>query len=194
MIKMSSKKPTVVFIYGYIAVGKLTIARILSKKLGYKLIHNHHINDFVNEIFDFKSDRSEIMKDHLRYYVLEHAVKEKINFISTHCYNHDFISKGGLSDPKYVRTQQRKLEKWGARFCPVFIKADRDKLMQRVSDNSRKEFLKLTNKKIMKDLLNKDDTQNHANLKNTLVIDNTNLSANTAANLIIKHFKLKKRA
>jgi len=114
--KSSSKKPTVIFIYGPIAVGKLTVAKILSKKLGYTLAHNHHINDFVDEIFNRDTYASHAMKDQLRYIVMENMVQANMNFIATHCYAHNFVSKTGLSDPKYVQTLEKKLTKLGAKF------------------------------------------------------------------------------
>ena len=48
---MKNIKSVVVFIYGPIAVGKLTVAEILSKKLGYKMIHNHQVADFIDHLF-----------------------------------------------------------------------------------------------------------------------------------------------
>jgi deoxyadenosine/deoxycytidine kinase len=62
---LKNKKPTVVFIYGPIAVGKFTVAKMLSKKLGYKLSHNHHINDFIKEVFGGSNYLSDRMKDRL---------------------------------------------------------------------------------------------------------------------------------
>ena len=43
----------VVFLYGPPAVGKLTIAQELQKKLGYKLLHNHLLISVFDNIFDF---------------------------------------------------------------------------------------------------------------------------------------------
>ena len=72
-LKKSSKnkKPIIIFIYGPVAVGKLTVAEVLSKKLGYKLAHNHALNDFVQEVFDRHSYASDYMKDNLRPYLLD---------------------------------------------------------------------------------------------------------------------------
>lgn len=187
---LKNKKPVVIFIYGPIAVGKLTVAKILSKKLRYKLAHNHHINDFVAELFDFSPHASHPMKEQLRYLVMENLVKEKINFIATHCYSHDFVSLTGLSDPKYVHILEKKLTKLGAKFYAVHLKASNEELLRRVSMNSRKEFRKLVDRKIMKELVLQKDWQSSPKLKNNLVIDNTNLSPKKVSDIIIKHFKL----
>jgi shikimate kinase len=191
--KSFDRKPVVIFIYGPIAVGKFTVAEILSKKLGYKLAHNHALNDFVQEVFDRHSYASDYMKDNLRPYLLEQAVKFKINLVSTHCYSHNYVSRTGLSDPKYVETLEKKLNKLGARFYPVHLKANDKALLKRVSGYSRKRFKKLTNKKILKELLIESykDYKTSPRLKNNFVIDNTNLSPKKVADMIIKHFKIK---
>lgn len=189
--KLSNKKQAVVFIYGPIAVGKLTIAKILSKKLGYRLTHNHHINDFVVEVFDRDSYVAHAMKDQLRYMLIENMAKAGMSFIVTHAYSHNFVSKAGLSDPKYLKTIEKKLTKLGIKFCPVHLKANKVELLNRVNKVSRKEFKKLTNKKIMEQQLSKFDWKTSPELKNNLIIDNTNISPQKVANIIIKHFKLK---
>ena len=190
-----NKKPVVIFIYGPIAVGKLTVAEILSKKLGYKLAHNHHVNDFVNEIFDRGSHISHVMKEDLRYYLLESVVKAKMNLVATHCYSDNFISTTGLSDPKYVETLEKKLTKLGAKFYPVHLRASNEELFRRVTMNSRKKFKKLASKEVMKKYLTRsgNDHQNSPKLKNNFVIDNTNLSPQKVADMIIKHFKISKK-
>ena len=185
-----NKNPIVIFIYGPIAVGKLTVAEVLSKKLGYKLAHNHALNDFVQEIFDRNSYASHYMKDNLRPYLLEHAVKFKVNLVTTHCYSHNFVSQTGLSDPKYVEALEKTLTKLGAKFYAVHLKASNQELLNRVSMNSRKAFKKLTDKKIMEKLLLENDYQTSPNLKNNFVIDNTNLSPAKVSDMIIKHFEI----
>lgn len=192
-LKKSSKnkKPVIVFIYGPFAVGKLTVAQVLSKKLGYKLSHNHLLNDFLLEIFDRHSYALDLMKDKLRSYLLENAAKAGLNVVATHCYSHNYISRTGLSDPKFVQTLEKKITKLGAKFCPVHLQASNKELLKRVSMDSRKAYKKLISKKIMlKEMLSRD-FQTSPKLKNNLIIDNTNLSAPKVASMIIKHFKLK---
>ena len=98
----SNRKPVVIFIYGPQAVGKLTVAKILSQKLGYKLTHNHALNNLLDELFTRGTYENGIMKDRLRYDLLENAVRAKINFVTTHCYAHDYISPAEFTDPKYI--------------------------------------------------------------------------------------------
>lgn len=193
-LKKSSKnkKPIVVFIYGPIAVGKLTIAKILSKKIGYKLTHNHALNDFIDGVFDRGTLTRDTMIEKLRYDLLENAVKSKISFVTTHCYSHDFVSRTGLSDPKYVESLEKKLVKLGAMFYPIHLKAEGKELLNRVNMDSRKIFKKLTNKKVMREHVLNRDWQSSPRLKNNFVIDNTKLSPQKVSDIIIRHFKIKK--
>jgi shikimate kinase len=187
-----NKKPVAIFIYGPIAVGKLTVAKILSKKLGYKLLHNHLINNIVDEIFERQSYWNSVMKDNLRFYVYKTAGEAGVSFIATHAYAHNFVSRAGLSDPKYVQTLEKKLTKLGIKFYPVHLKADNKELLRRVNIISRKQHGKLTDRKVMRELLGKrDDYKTSPKLKNNLIIDNTNLSPQKVANIIIKYFGIK---
>jgi shikimate kinase len=192
-LKKSSKnkKSVVVFIYGPIAVGKLTVANILSKKLGWTLSHNHLLNDLAYGLFKRQTFARDNLIEKFRYYLLENAVKEKVSFITTHCYAHNYISKTGLSDPKYVETLERKLTKLGAKFYAVHLKASDKELLRRVNMDSRKKFRKLTNKKEMQEVLLDRDFQTSPRLKNNLVIDNTKIPPNKVSDMIIKYFKLK---
>jgi deoxyadenosine/deoxycytidine kinase len=191
--RLLNKKPVILFIYGPIAVGKLTVAEILSKKLGFKLLHNHHINDFVREIFTHGSPESSLMKEELRYYVLEMVAKSKINAVVTHCYSDNFISATGLTDPKYVETLERKFNKYGVKFYAIHLRASDEELLKRVSMNSRRRFHKLVDKKIMKSYTTRSGNKHQTSpkLKNNYVIDNTKIKTNKVAEMIIKHYKLK---
>ena len=185
-----NKKPIVIFIYGPIAVGKLTVAKILSKRLKLKLTHNHSLNDFVDDIFTRGTFARDNMIEKLRFSLLENAIKEKISFITTYCYAHDYISTTGFSDPKYVENIEKKLIKLGAVFYAVHLKANNKELIKRVGMNSRKEFRKLKDRKIMRKISILRDWESSAKLKNQIVIDNTNLSPKKVADIIIKEFIL----
>ena len=90
------KKATIIILYGPIAVGKFTIAKILAKRLGYKLAHNHALNDFVEEIFKHGSKEGDGMKEKMRLFFYELVAKSGINAIITHCFSYNFVSSSGL--------------------------------------------------------------------------------------------------
>ncbi len=185
----SEIKPVAIIIYGAVAVGKLTIGTLLAKKLKYKLTHNHLINDLVWSIFERGTPESAPLIEKLRYDFYEKAIKSGKNIVITHAYAHDYISKTGLSDPQYLKTLEKKLEKSGAKVLFVHLRADNKILLKRVTSESRKNYKKLTNTKSLKELLTLRDFTTSAPVKNNLVIDNTNLEPKKVVQMIINHLK-----
>lgn len=179
-------KPVAIIIYGMVAVGKLTVARTLQKELGYRLTHNHLINDLVWSIFDPGTLEGNNLIERLRYELYEEAVKQGVNVIITHCYSHDYVSPTGLSDPDYLKTLEEKLEGVGARTLFIHLQADNQTLLERVQGESRHEYRKLTDVTKMLEYL--DDTnldiRTSAPVKNNVVIDNSNMSVEEVVRLI----------
>lgn len=185
-VKNKKTKSTIIVLYGAMAVGKLTVGKVLAKKLGYKLTHNHLINDLVWSVFKRNSLESNTIGEKFRYEFYETAAKSRHSLVITHCYAHDYYSQTGLSDPQYLKTLEKHLEKAGAKVLFVHLQAERQTLLKRVKNASRKKHSKLTDASIMKDYLNAKDFTTSAPVKNNLVIDNTNLSPKKVAEIIIK--------
>ncbi len=188
--KSSKNKPKVVFIYGAPAVGKLTIGKELEKQTGFKLTHNHLINDLVRSVFERGTLEANLLIEKLRYQFYEDCVKMGADIIITHCYAHDYVSPTGLTDPLYVKNLKKNLNKLGAEIFFVHLYASDEALLNRVSLEDRKEYKKLVDKKIMKELLKKEDWVTSPNVKNNLKVDNTKLSAKKVAQMIKQHFNL----
>ena len=96
------KKPTVVILYGPIAVGKFTIGKLLAEKTGYKLTHNHLINDLIESIFERGSETESRLKEKYRFEFYNDLANENVDCIITHAFSYNFVSKTGLSDPEYL--------------------------------------------------------------------------------------------
>ena len=52
-----------IFIYGPVASGKLTIARLVSERTGLPLFHNHLVVDAVAAVFPFGSEAFVILRE-----------------------------------------------------------------------------------------------------------------------------------
>jgi len=138
-------------------VGKLTVAKLLAEKTGYKLSHNHLFNDLVYSLFDRGTLEANEILEELRYEMYGKAVSMKRSFIMTHAYSHNFVSLTGQTDPQYLKNLQDKMGSAGAKTYFVHLKADDEVLLERVSQESRKEFGKLTDIEIMKGYLHTKD-------------------------------------
>ena len=132
------------------------------------------------------------MYENLNFSILKEIASAKINTVMTHAFSASFVSKTGLSDLNYLKKIESIIEKAGGVVYFVHLKANADVLLKRVVGESRKKFMKLRDKKILKEILNDKtrDFTTSASVKNNLVIDNTKLSPQKVANIIIKHFKL----
>ncbi|MDO8498164.1 MAG: AAA family ATPase [bacterium] len=181
----------VIVLYGAVAVGKLTVGKELSRTLGYKLTHNHLVSDLVWSIFERGTLEANSLIEKLRYEIHEAAVKSGQGLVTTHCYGHNYVSPTGLSDPEYLKTLEQRLEKMGARVLFVHLQADKETLLNRVINESRKEYKKLTKVPKMRDLLDKEDFTTSAPVKKNLVIDNSKLSPEEVVHIITEHYKLK---
>lgn len=177
------EKPIAIIIYGMIAVGKLTVAKALQKELGFKLTHNHLINDLVWSVFDRNTFEANDLIEKMRFQVYEEAIRHNVNIIVTHCYSHDYVSPTGLSDPEYLRQLEEKLEAVGARTLFVHLQADRETLLKRVDGESRHQYKKLTSIEKMIEYLDEKffDLNTSAPVRNNHVIDNTNMAPEDVA-------------
>ncbi len=189
--KSLNKKPVFVFIYGPIAVGKFTIAKELAKKTGFKNFHNHLIIDLCLGLFGKDDERRSIFRENIYFKMIETLIKLKVSVVITHAFASNFTFNTGMTDPEYVKKTQDIVIKNGGIFYGVQLVCDDKELLRRVKNESRKEFSKLKNVKIAKDLLDKYDHITPAPIKNNLVINNTNLTPKKVADIIIKNCNLK---
>jgi hypothetical protein len=190
--KLQKNKPlfNVVIIYGIVAVGKFTVAKELNKLLGYKFFHNHHTHDLARQLFergDLELDRIIV---NIRFLLFKEIAEAKINVVTTHAYDDTFVSKTGLSDPRYMKKVESIIEKAGGRACFVHLIASEKEILKRVLGESRKDYRKLRDKKTMNEILQKWNWKKSAPVKNNFEIDNTNLSPKKVAQIIKKHFEL----
>jgi deoxyadenosine/deoxycytidine kinase len=175
-----------VVIYGPPAVGKLTVARELAKKIGYKVFHNHLTVDLMLSLFPIEHKEFWNMVDEHRALALERAAKENIpGVIFTNCY-----VKGGTGTLHLIAKIAKKHK---IRMHYVKLSCSRETLRKRVKEPSRGAHKKLSTIKKLEQVLKKNDYFSEFPAENTLAIDNTHLSAKDTAAVIMRHFKLKRK-
>ncbi|MEA3399206.1 MAG: AAA family ATPase [Patescibacteria group bacterium] len=187
------KKPHIVFIYGFISVGKFTVAKELQKITKYRLVHNHMMSDLICNIFNCErpwSFTTAKAREWIQYGLTERIVKANINCIFTDAYSKGKPFKTEINHTIFIKKIKKRVEKLGGVFCPVYLHCEKKEMLKRLKNKSRKTHGKLRTIKIMKELLKTEDYRTPIYFENELVINTTNTSAKESAKLIKKYFKL----
>ena len=171
------------FIYGSPAVGKLTVANEIAKRTGFKVFHNHLSIDCIEPIFDFGTESFFKLIEMIRVETVAEAARQNVNLIYTFCYAKDL-------DDAHVRKIIELVEEGGGEVCFVLLVAGKDVLERRILEESRKQYSKVKNLKILHELFDRYDLFSPVPERESLIIDNTNLSAKTTARKIIEHFQI----
>lgn len=173
------------FIYGSPAVGKLTVANEIAARTGFKVFHNHLSIDAVLPVFDYGTKPFGKLITLIRIETIREAARENVDLIYTFCYAKDF-------DDPHVERVIEVVEAAGGEVCFVLLKADRAELDRRVTAESRRRMGKAKTVAMMDFFHATYDLSSPVPMRESLVIDNTRLSAEDAARRIIEHFSLAK--
>lgn len=174
----------ILLLHGPPAAGKLTVANEIARRTGFKVFHNHLTIDCLTPIFDFGTPSFEKLIDSIRLDIIAEAARAGQDIIYTFCY-----AKGG--DDRHVAEVIRRVEQHGGEFCPVLLVCDRDILRERVVAENRTEHGKIGDPEHLDRLIEKYELFSPFPGRDTLAIDNTNLSPGEAAEQIVGHFGLK---
>ena len=85
-----------IVLYGPPAVGKLTIAKELSRRTGYKIFHNHLTIDLVESIFTWGTKDFNNLVSKYRLELIEAAAARNVNLVFTIVY-------AGISDDQFIK-------------------------------------------------------------------------------------------
>ncbi len=173
------------FIYGSPAVGKLTVANEIAAVTDFKVFHNHLSIDCVVPVFDYGTKPFGRLVALIRVETIREAARENVDLIYTFCY-----AKG--ADDAHVKRVTEIVEENGGAVCFVLLKAERRELDKRVTEESRKQMGKAKTVEMMDFFHATYDLLSPVPDRESLVIDNTDLSAEQAARQIIGHFNLAK--
>ena len=171
-----------VIIYGPEASGKLTIARALAQKTGFRLFHNHVSVDVAKVLFDFGEEAfSQLIWD-VRLLVFEHAARAKVpGLIFTWAYSHpDFLP--------YLERIRTVMANYQAEICYVFLSCSVEELKRRVLQPDRNTIGKINSIEALEKQWGKKNYQVIPGT-DTLVIDNTLMPPAEVVQQIMTHYQ-----
>ena len=173
-----------ILLYGAPGVGKLTVAKELSKITGYKVLHNHLINDLVSTACDFGTPEFWKIAHKYRLELMDQsALNKKSGIILTFVY-------AKKSDDPMLKKIVIQAKKHNGEIIFVHLVCDKKELLKRLKDPSRKLYKKIKTHKKFNEVLNKHDVFGDVPHEPNIVIDNTKLSPSKTAKLIKNIAKL----
>jgi hypothetical protein len=175
-----------VFLYGPPAVGKLTVGSELAALTGFKLIHNHLTVNPLLAVFPRESAPYRVLLREIRRRIYEEAARAGIDLIAT------WAHPRGEDDA--AREYAHAVESNGGRFLPVQLVCDRDLLLGRVGDASRRAMHKLADPVRAAELLDERYEVGPLPFGDSLVVDTGGLRPEEAAARIADHYRLPRSA
>lgn len=171
-------------IYGSPAVGKLTVANAVARLTGFKVFHNHLTIDAVKPVFDFGTEPFWRLVHQFRIQTIGEAARQNVDLIYTFCYAKD-------SDDAHVAEVVKAVEENGGEIIFVLLVAEKETIEKRVLAESRLEYRKINELKILHEIWEKYELFLPINHRESLIVDNTFLTAGETAARIIKYFGLR---
>ena len=136
-----------VFIYGMPATGKLTVARELAARTGFKLFHNHLVVDLLLSVFEFGSPEFIRLREEIWLSVIKEACIAGLSGLIFTFAPERTVRPGFVSEvEKIIAHANGKLD-FVQLVCP------REELKRRMGDATRSEFGKLTSVELFEQLL-----------------------------------------
>lgn len=183
-----------VILFGPPAVGKMTVARELAKITGLKLFHNHMSLELVNQFFDFGTPAFERLDRVIRFAIFEEVAKSELPGLI-------FTFVWAINEPEdeqYIDEIVEIFEAEGGAVHFVELKAELEERLKRNRHEDRlrhkpsKRDVDFSEKVLLHDEKAYRMNTVHGDLpdKAVLTIENTNLSAVEAAEMIKKHYQL----
>lgn len=134
-----------IFIYGEVAAGKLTVARRLAVHTGLPLFHNHLVVDAVAAVFPFGSESFIRLREKFWMDVFSAAVSEDRSLIFT-------FAPEPTVDPEFPQRVKTLVEDAGGEVIFVALTVSAEEQMKRIANSSRAEFGKLRSPEILSEL------------------------------------------
>ncbi|MHB8379845.1 MAG: hypothetical protein ACYDB2_08010 [Acidimicrobiales bacterium] len=175
--------PTLIYLYGPPASGKLTVAEQVAELSGYTLFDNHQTVNLLSSVFAFGSEAYVTVLHRLRLDVFEAAARTGVSLIFTN----NSAWRGPDAHARFVAFANEVssvVESNGGRVIFVRFTAPLAILEERLSSESRRAHQKLLDVTVLRELvLSLDQSPLHPD---DLVVDTSEVSADMAAQYIFR--------
>lgn len=172
-----------IVLYGPPASGKLTIARELAARTGYKLLHNHQTFDLLEPVFGAYHPEFAPLLNRLRLEIVRTAAAAGLDgLILTHVY--------GPEEAGFMQALDQAAAGDGHQARFVRLTVHPDELGRRVVHPARREFKKLATAVELRRLMADWDVTREVPGLVSLTIDNTHLSAAEVADQLMEQLRL----
>jgi hypothetical protein len=168
-----------IFLHGMPGVGKLIVARELSRLTGFKVFHNHLTVDLVSSLFPFGSEPFIILREQIWLAAFSEAARNEVSFIFT-------FSPERTVREGFIQEAIDVVEAAGGRVTFVELTCAVEELERRIGDPSRKEFGKLISVEQYRSLKDAGAFQ-FPKLPDGMSVDTTNRLPADSAQLISDH-------
>jgi hypothetical protein len=169
----------VVFIYGPVASGKLTIARELAKRTGMALFHNHLIVDAVGAVFPFGSEPFVRLREQFWLTVIAEAVRADRSLIFT-------FAPERTVEPGFAERVRQQVRLAGGEVMFVALTVPQDEQELRLTAPDRSAFAKLQSLDLLRRLRDELAACVAAMPEPALTIDTSAVGPAAAAEAIIE--------
>lgn len=174
-------------IHGPPAVGKLTVAKEIARITGMKLFDNHLTVNAVASVFGHAHDAYFRLLPRIRLAILEEAMQAEIDMVSTYVYNH---ARSEVSS-KYFEKIDDLFAHHDAQLLFLRLTCERAALDERVTNDERRLKGAINTVERLASYIDERDPDQPIPGRDSLTIDNTNLSPTEVAEAAIAHFGLK---
>jgi shikimate kinase len=172
-----------IVLYGPPAAGKYTIAKAVAERTGYKLFHNHLTVDLLKTVFEFGTPGFFELIQKIRLDVFEEAAKQNIpGMVFTFVYEKD-------TDDPFIKELVERVTKYGGEVMFIQISCEKEVLLQRVKEDSRKVFQKVKSEEALQNSLSNSDQMSSISFVESIRIDNTHLTAEEAVQKVLEVIK-----
>jgi hypothetical protein len=180
-----------IVLIGDAAVGKMTVGQELMKQTGLRLFHNHMMIEPVIEIFGaFNGHVTQQLREVIFH---EFARSENEGMIFTYLWAFDMQSDWDyVAHVSYIFRQQGAEIYYVELIAPQEVRLQRNETANRLAHKASKRDLEASRARLLRDDANYRcvSLPGEIPFENYLRIDNSEISAETAAKMIREHFAL----